>query len=69
MVLRSVNVGVIASLFTIGAVPRPSGLGVQVGGKHIVLFELCQKVWCPACPFGRRMAAMHSIQRAELVFA
>jgi hypothetical protein len=30
MVLRSVNVGVIASLFTIGAVPRPNGLGIQV---------------------------------------
>jgi hypothetical protein len=29
-VLRSVNVGVLASLFTIGATPRPNGLGIQV---------------------------------------
>ena len=30
VLLSSVNVGVLASLFTFGAAPRPSNLGVQV---------------------------------------
>ncbi|KAF5834292.1 hypothetical protein DUNSADRAFT_9115 [Dunaliella salina] len=41
MVLRSVNVGVIASLFTFGAVPRPNNLGVQDYGGGVKTLALC----------------------------
>uniref|UniRef100_A0A7S3R171 DUF1499 domain-containing protein n=1 Tax=Dunaliella tertiolecta TaxID=3047 RepID=A0A7S3R171_DUNTE len=41
MVLRSVNVGVIASLFTFGAVPRPNNLGIQDYGGGVKTLALC----------------------------
>jgi len=41
LLLSSVNVGVLASLFTFGAAPRPSNLGVQDYGDGIRTLQLC----------------------------
>lgn len=44
MLLQSFNIGVLGSLFTFGAAPRPSGLGVQTYGSLRTLGL------CPATP-------------------
>jgi len=41
VLLKSVNVGVIAAIFTWGAVPRPGNLGIQDYGSGVRTLSLC----------------------------